>query len=92
MVCTPEPLGPEPIQNIPLGPESIQNILETNDENNEDEKIEVIYKSRFFKKNDSPKKKKTETESSKRISGDWLEALEDSTPSAELKYTPDIGS
>ena len=69
--------------------ESIQNILDANDEVNEDEKVEIIYKSRFFKKNDSPKKKtKTEAESSKRISGDWLEALEDSSPSAELKYTP----
>ena len=79
----------EPSPSLVCTPESIENILETNDasvnennEVNEDDKVEVIYKSRFFKKaKTSPTKKQT---------GDWLEALEDTSPSKQFKYTPDV--
>merc|ERR1712008_654950 len=83
---------PEAIENILdtkaigniLDTKAIENILDTNDEVNEnieDEQIEVIYKSRFFKKKDSSPKKQT---------GDWLEDLDDSSPSKDFKYTPDV--
>ena len=71
----------EPSPPLVCTPEAIDSIL--NDEYNEEENVEIIYKSRFFSK-EKPAKK---------TSGNWLEDLEDSSPSNEqLKYTPDVES
>ena len=72
LVCTP--------------PQTIENMLDKSIHENDEENIDFIYKSRFFKKDHKKPK-----ESVKKMNGDWLNELEDTTPSKEtLKYTPDV--
>ena len=68
----------EPSPALVCTPETIEDILDA-----PADEEDVIFKSRFFSKKTS--------KSPKKLSGDWLETLDDCSPATNrVKYTPDV--